>query len=127
MNLHNVASQYTATVNPFLTVTIQPSSGYTTNLDGTRVPAYGPTVTAQAQVQSLTYNDTMQMDGLNLNGERRAIYLNGDWDAVDRPSGTGGDLITFPDGSVWLVAIVLENWSDVDGWVKLGCTRQLNP
>jgi hypothetical protein len=127
LNLNAVVGPYVATVNPWTTVVILPSAGYTTNSDGTRVPTYGSPVTMQAQVQSLTYNDTFQLDGLNLNGERRAIYLNGNWDSVARPDQTGGDLVTFPDGSVWLVVLVLENWSDESGWVKLACTRQLNP
>ena len=125
MNLHSIVGPYVATVNDWTTVTISPSTGYTTNSDGTRVPTYGSPVTMQAQIQSLTYNDLLQLDGLNLNGERRAIYLNGNWDAVARPDQTGGDLITFLSGAVWLVVQVLENWSDESGWVKLACTKQM--
>lgn len=75
------------------------------------------------QVQSLTWKDLQQLDGINMNGERRAIYLNGVYDAVVRSLRKGGDLITRQDGSVWLVAHVLEYW-DHATWVKLAVVLQ---
>jgi hypothetical protein len=33
----------------------------------------------------------------------------------------GGDLLTMPDGSVWLVAMVLEHWAD---WTSVAITLQ---
>ena len=124
MNLHSIASQYVTAVNPNITVSIRKSTGYTTGADGRRVATFDDPVLVQAQMQSLQYNDIVQLDGLNIQGERRALYLAGDWDGIQRADGRGGDLITFPDGSVWLVAIVLENWSFQDGWVKVCVTRQ---
>ncbi|WP_322030129.1 hypothetical protein [Paraburkholderia sp. J76] len=29
-----------------------------------------------------------------------------------------------PDGSLWLIALVLENWWLTDGWCKCAVTRQ---
>lgn len=79
-------------------------------------------LTMPAQIQSLTFKDLTQIEGLNLQGERRAIYFYGDnVKAIVRPTQRGGDLVTFPDGSVWLVAIVLESWP---GWCKCACTLQ---
>lgn len=124
MNLHAIASGAIASVNPMLTLTIQASTGYTTAPDGSRVPSYAPPVSVQGQVQSLTYNDLTQLEGLALQGEKRAVYLNGNWSGVVRPDGKGGDLIAFPDGTVWLVVQVLENWGSLDGWVKVAVTRQ---
>jgi hypothetical protein len=43
---------------------------------------------------------------------------------VSRPDGKGGDLITLPDGTVWLTAMVLENWGFMDGWTKLAIVKQ---
>ena len=124
MNLHSIVGPYVAAVNPWIEITIQPSAGYTTNDDGTRVPAYGSAVAAQAQMQALQYNDIAQLDSLQIQGNRRALYINGNWDGIVRADQKGGDLITLPDGSVWLVALVLENWSDVDGFVKVAITLQ---
>jgi hypothetical protein len=126
MNLHQIASGYISAVNPMLTVAVKRSTGYTTGNDGTRTPTYAPVVNMAAQVQALQYNDIIQLDGLNLTGERRAIYINGNWEGVIRADGRGGDIITFPDGSVWLVVFLFENWQSQDGWVKLAVTRQVS-
>lgn len=125
MNLSNIVGGYVAAVNPWVTATLTMSNGYATSADGTRVPAYLTPITVSAQVQSLTYNDLVQISGLNIQGERRAIYLDGDWEGVVRADNKGGDLITLQDGSNWLVAQVLENWSFQDGWVKVCVTRQM--
>lgn len=124
MNLHLLTRAAVSSVNPSLTLWIQRSTGYTTNSDGSRTPTYAAAVPVKGQVQSLTYNDLQQVSGLNLQGERRAIYLQGNWEGVARPDGRGGDLITLPDGSIWLVAQVLENWGSTEGWVKVCVTRQ---
>ena len=126
MNLHQIASGYVSAVNPMVTVSVQRSNGYTTSADGTRVPVYVTPVNMSAQIQALQYNDILQLDGLNLTGERRAIYINGNWEAIVRPDGRGGDIITFPDGSIWLVVFLFENWQSQDGWVKLAVTRQIS-
>lgn len=125
MNLHNMVAGAVSMVNPIIDVSIQKSTGYTTSTSGKRVPTYAAAVTAKAQMQALQYNDLMQLDGLNIQGERKAIYLNGDWAGVVRPDGTGGDIITLPNGTVWLVVLVLENWADTSGWTKVAVTRQV--
>lgn len=123
MNLHAIAGPAVAAVNPTVEVTVRPNTGgYVTNPDGSRTPSFGPSITAKAQIQSLTYNDIMQLDGLSLNGERRAIYLTGDLQALDRPDQRGGDLVIFPNGTTWLVAQVLEHWPD---WCKVAVTQQV--
>jgi hypothetical protein len=124
MNLHAIALSAVAAINPCVTATIRRSTGYTTADDGSRTPSYAKPARVQVQVQSLQYNDLIMTDGLDIQGERRAMYINGNWDGVVRADQTGGDLITLPDGSVWLVAMVLENWASVDGWVKVAVTRQ---
>lgn len=124
MNLHGIVRAAVGTVNPTIWVSIQRSTGYTTSDDGTRVPSYAPPVDVRAQMQSLQYNDIAQLDGLNIQGQRRALYLDGNWEGIVRADGKGGDRVTLPDGSVWLVALVLENWADRDGWVKVAITLQ---
>ena len=125
MNLHSIVSSYVAAVNPWVTGAILRSTGYTTNPDGSRTPSYAAPLTVQIQMQALQYNDIAQVDGLNIEGEQRAFYLNGNWGGVERADNQGGDLITLQDGSVWLVTLVLENWSFADGWVKVAVTRQI--
>jgi hypothetical protein len=77
-----------------------------------------------AQVQPISFRDIQQMDGLNLNGSRRVFYLSGSVEGHNRPTNQGGDLITFPDGTVWLVAMVLEGYSFSAGWCKVAATLQ---
>lgn len=120
MNLHGIAAPVIAAVNPPVVATVRISTGYTTNPDGSRTPTY-QTSAVTAQVQALTYRDLQQIEGLNLNGTRRAIYLNGALNGVVRVSQRGGDLITLSDGTVWLTAYVFEQWPD---WVKVAATLQ---
>jgi hypothetical protein len=122
MNLHLIVSGAIGAVNPQSSATFQASTGSTTNDDGTRVPTYAAPVTIQCQIQSLQYNDLMKLSGLNIQGVRSKIYVNGSWSGLVRPEGKGGDLITFADGSVWLVAVVLEDWPD---WCSVAVTRQV--
>lgn len=127
MNLHGIVSGAIAAVNPSVPATVKRSTGYTTAADGTQVPSY-TTFGIRAQVQALTYSDLKQLDGLNIQGVRRAAYLSGYVLAVVRPKQAGGDLIifpdgTFPEGNTWLVAHVLETWSQ-SGWVKCALTLQ---
>lgn len=128
MNLHGIVSPIIGAVNPLITATLRVSTGYTTDAAGVRTPTYADQEVT-AQVQALSYQDLQLIDGLDLNGERRAIYVNGRFDSTNRPTGQGGDLVTFPDGAVWpygtewLVAMVTEQWPD---WCRLVCTLQ-NP
>ena len=125
MNLHAIAGPIIAMVNPWVTAMISVSTGYTTNQDGTRTPAYATPIPVAVQKQPMTYTDLIQTDGLNLQGEKCALYVEGNFDGVVRQDGTGGDLITLPSGSTWLVVQVLENWSEQDGWTKVAAVRQM--
>jgi hypothetical protein len=124
MNLHNIVSGAIAQVNPFITVMLQASIGYETLPSGKRVPLYAEAYPYEAQMQSLQYNDIQQLSSLSIQGQMRALYLNGNWNGVVRADGKGGDLITLPDNTVWLVTLVLENWAFKDGWVKVAVTLQ---
>lgn len=73
------------------------------------------------QVQALQYRDIQMLEGLNIQGVERAIYVSGRVDGVIRPDNKGGDLIIMPDGTVWLVSLVLEYWPT---WCKFAVTRQ---
>lgn len=121
MNLHGLISNVISAVNPQVPITVQLSNGWTTNGDGTRVPSYQEVDGVFAQVQAQTYKDIQQLDSLNLQGTRKVVYLSGEIDGLVRSTSKGGDLITFPDGSVWLVAIILEQWPD---WCKCAITLQ---
>lgn len=121
MNLHGIAAPAIGAVNPSVDVTVKISNGYTTDAAGARVPQYLPDQIVPAQIQALAFRDLMQLDGLNLQGTRRKIYFYGEVDGLVRATNKGGDLVIFPDGSVWLVAMVLEQWPD---WCSVAVTLQ---
>lgn len=125
MNLHNIVSGAIGAVNPPVTASWQQSSGQTQGADYSPDPSYYPAVPLKVQMQALGFKDLMMLDGINMNGEARAMYVNGDVAGVRRPDARGGDLFTLADGSVWLVVHVLENWNTTAGWTKVAVVRQV--
>lgn len=123
MNLHRLIAGNIGAVNPFVLGIVQISIGSTTDTDGTRIPTYSTTTDVPMQVQALSFKDIQQVDGLNLQGTRRAIYIDGVINGLVRSTNKGGDLIILPDATVWLVAMVLEQWPD---WCKVAVTLQDN-
>lgn len=123
MNLHGRVSGIIGRVNPPQPITVRRSTGFTQNADFTRTPTYS-TMSMLGQVQALTSAELAQVDGLNLQGEKLALYVNGNLAGVSRPGNTGGDLVTLPDGSVWLVLGQLENFNRTAGWTKCAIVRQ---
>jgi len=124
VRLHGIVAPIVGVVNRNLTVTIRPSVGYTSLPGGRRVAAYGEPYSLRGQVQSLTYTDIIVLDRLQITGIRRAIYLSGSIEGIVRVNQQGGDLVELPDGSIWLVVYVLENYALTSGWVKVAVTMQ---
>lgn len=128
MDLRGLANGVTTTVNPNKTVTVRRSTGYTIGAGRKQVPGYADPVTGPAQIQALDANDIKQLDGLNIQGTVRAIYLRGVLAGVVRPDGTGGDLVEFKDPQTgvvletWLVVKVLEGWPT---WTKAAIVLQM--
>lgn len=125
MNLHQIVRGAITSVNPDVAVVLRRSNGYTTNENYQQVPSYED-LAITVQPQALSYKDLTQIDGLNINGTRRAVYLNGAAMATVRNLQVGGDLFVFPagtlpEGDTWLVAYVLEQWPD---WAKCVITLQ---
>lgn len=123
MNLHGVVSAAVNGINPFLTVNIKRAIGYTVGADGLGAPAYAATLPVQGQVQALTSQELTQISGINQQGEKLAIYVNGTLMGESRPDSLGGDILTLPDGSTWLVLQVLENFARSAGWTKAAIVR----
>ncbi len=127
MNLHAIAGPVVAGVNPIVPVTVKVSAGYTTDADGTQVPAYTTALNVPAQIQGLTADELKQVDSLNLEGNKRAIYFYGEVDGLVRDDNKGGDLVIFPNGKTWLVVLVLEQWDDGannPAWCKVAVVLQ---
>ena len=120
MDLRGIANGVTTAVNPNRTVTVLRSTGYTIGAGRKQVPSYAAPVSGPGQIQALDANDIKQLDGLNIQGTIRAIYLRGALAGVVRPDGTGGDLVQI-DGQTWLVVKVLESWPT---WTKAAIVLQ---
>lgn len=120
MDLRGLANGVTSSVNPNVTVSVRRSTGYTIGAGARQVPTYAAAVDGPANIQALDANDIKQLDGLNIQGTLRAIYLRGALAGVIRPDGTGGDLVTF-GSQTWLVVKVLESWPT---WTKAAIVLQ---
>lgn len=121
MDLRGIANAASNAVNANIIVTVTPSTGYTIGAAGKQIPAYGPPVTGPAQIQALDNADLKQVNGLNLQGDLRAIYLKGALAGVVRRNSQGGDIVTIaapaptPLIGTWLIAKMLESWPN---WSK---------
>lgn len=124
MNLHGIVAGAIGTVNPHVPITLRVSLGYSTGADGLQSPSYQTFTNLIAQVQELTTRDLRQLEGLNVQNSERKIYMSGSASAIVRVNRKGGDLITLPDGTVWLITAVLEQWPD---WCAVSATLQVNP
>lgn len=127
MDLHALVRGAITTVNPDVVGSILPNAGtYTTEADGTQVPAYlDPVTPVPMQVQPLSSRDLRQLESLNITDVDYAVYVNGPVTGVDRATGQGGDLLTF-GGKVWLATAILEAWNLTAGWTKVAATEQLD-
>ena len=122
MDLRGLANGVTSTINPNETVTVLRSTGFTIGAGAKQIPSFAAPVTGPAQVQALDANDIKQLDGLNIQGTIRAIYLRGTLAGVVRPNQTGGDIVKRKNETEsWLVVKVLESWPD---WTKAAIVLQ---
>lgn len=121
MDLRGIANSVASTVNPNKTVTVKRSTGYTIGPGRKQIPAYATPIVGPGQIQALDNDDLKQLDGLNIQGTIRAIYLRGVLAGVIRPDSTGGDIIEI-DGDNWLVVKVLEGWPT---WTKAAIVLQM--
>ena len=121
MDVRGLANSVTCGVNPNQTVQVSRSTGYTVGAGRKQVPSYAAPVSGPGQMQALDGKDLQQLDGLNVQGTIRAIYLRGALAGVIRPDGTGGDIVQTADGQTWLVVKVLESWPT---WTKAAVVLQ---
>lgn len=122
MNIHQLISGAIGSINPFVIGRVFVNQGWTTLPDGNRVPNYESPIDVSMQVQALAADELHQVEGLNIQGIKRAIYLNGRINGIVRMEEKGGDLVVLPDGTKWLVVLVLEYWPD---WCKVAVEQQL--
>lgn len=122
MNLQGIAVGYIAAVNPQVSAILKISLGASQDANFVSTPSYRTVTGISAQVQAMGYKDIVQTEGLNLNGTRRAIYLNGEIDGLIRTENKGGDLVLLPtaqfEGSIAETTLTIDATSI--GTVKIG-------
>ena len=129
MDLRTIANAASNCVNPNIIVRLQTSAGSTLGAAGRQQPLYNPAITGPAQIQALDNVDLKKIEGMNISGSVRAIYMKGNLAGVIRPDSKGGDLITVPAApgvpalfvGLWLTAKVLESWPL---WTKVVIVKQ---
>lgn len=122
MDLLSLTNAAIDVVNPRILLSIQIYRGTGKDEAFRPVPLYDPPILRMGQVQSMEWRDIQMLDGLNLQGTRRKIYIYGALDGIVRATDKGGDLITDPNCNVWLVAQVLEHWEG--RWCAVAATLQ---
>lgn len=122
MDIRGIANGATQSINPNVAITLRQSTGYTKDPATLKqVPTYTSTP-GYGNVQALDGDELRQLDGLNIQGVLRALYLYGDAAGVIRPDERGGDTVTI-GGKTWLVVKVLEHW-DNPTWAKVAICYQ---
>ncbi len=121
MNLHGLVTGIISGVNPPKIGVIRRSTGYTTDASGRQIPQYRDFTGIEMQVQPLSSRELLHADNLSIGGTLRSIHVNGEWEAVVRSDGRGGDLFLF-DGQTWLAVQVMESWGS---WSRIMVQLQL--
>jgi len=130
LNLHAVVRGAINSVNPDFTGAWKQSTGNTIAAGGRPVPTYATVTGVPMQVQALSGRDLKFTDFVQLQGVKRAVYMFGNGQGINRPDAKGGDLLIFPENrggadKTWLVSVVFETWGpDVTGWCKVGVVLQ---
>lgn len=127
MDIRSVANGVSSVVNDNMAVSVQASTGYTIGAGQRQVPSYAAPVSGFAQIQALDGVELKQLDGMNLEGVLKKIYLRGALAGVVRAQSKGGDKVTVASGpyaGVWLTVKVLEAWPL---WTSCAINLQVNP
>lgn len=128
INVRGIANAAIQVVNPNIPVIVRLPNGYTVDATTLRqIPAY-ITQEAQGQLQALDGDDLGQINGLNIQGTIRAMYLYGSIAGVIRPDGSPQSHVIFTSNEAgvvkereWGVFKVLETWPD---WCKVAIVYQ---
>lgn len=120
MNLHDVCRGAIQQVNPDQPGAVYVSTG-NTNVRGILTPQFCQ-VDANLQVQAARHKPIYHERGLQYTNSIFLIYAYGDFSDLDRPSGSGGDIVTFRN-QWFYISQFLEWWP---GWCSFEVTQQLN-
>ena len=120
LNLHAVVRGAITAIREDIAGTVYVSTGRT-NTAGILTPTFAA-VPAQLQVQAQSHGATTHDAGVLHQSSYYTVYAFGNFNDVDRPDGSGGDICAF-NGQFWAITKVIEWWPL---WCSFEVTRQLN-
>lgn len=125
MNLHGLVRGPIQRVNRDTPGTIYVSTG-SVKAGGISTPTFA-VINAQLQIQSASHESLYYLNGLQGSKAISIVYAYGNFSTVNRPAGTGGDLVSV-NGKWWAIQNVLEGWDDLGSpeWCSFSITQQLN-
>lgn len=123
MNVRALAGKAVDGVAAEQTVILRRNRGYAVDEAGEQSPLYED-VPAQARIQPLPDMPLPPQGGVRQTRVARRFYLNAPCEALNRPAGTGGDLLVW-DSRIWLVDAVLEAWTPDGGWAVVRGVLQM--
>lgn len=122
MNLHKIANSAIRRVNPNISAVLKKFAGETIGSGRKPVPSYLPDQNVTIQLQPISRGDMQHVDGLNIQGLAKVIYVNGNYFSVQREMEQGGDIFVI-NGEQWLVVEPVELWPD---WCRLIAVLQVS-
>lgn len=125
-NWHGVVRKAISSVNPDIPGTVYVSTGRT-SVRGILTPTFA-VVQATLQVQADVHDKLWHERSLAYTVGHTTVYAYGNFNDLNRPDGTGGDIMYFR-GTWWAITQVQEFWSadgETPGWCCVSVSQQLN-
>lgn len=123
MNLRQIANNAITSINPNISAVLKKYAGETIGPGRKPVPSYLPGQNVTIQLQPISRGDMQHVDGLNIQGLAKVIYVNGNYFSVQREMEKGGDIFVI-NGEQWLVVEPVELWPN---WCRLIAVLQVSP
>lgn len=123
MNLRQIANNAITSINPNIPAVLKKYAGEIIGPGRKPTPSYLPDQNVTIQLQPISRGDMQHVDGLNIQGLAKVIYVNGNYFSVQREMEQGGDIFVI-NGEQWLVVEPLELWPD---WCRLIAVLQVSP
>lgn len=122
MNLRQIANNAITSINPNISAILKKYASETIGPGRKPVPSYLPDQNVTIQLQPISRGDMQHVDGLNIQGLAKVIYVNGNYFSVQREMEQGGDIFVI-NGEQWLVVEPVELWPD---WCRLIAVLQVS-
>ncbi|KZQ20253.1 hypothetical protein A3461_23575 [Enterobacter roggenkampii] len=123
MNLRQIANNAITSINPNIPAVLKKYAGEIICPGRKPTPSYLPDQNVTIQLQPISRGDMQHVDGLNIQGLAKVIYVNGNYFSVQREMEQGGDIFVI-NGEQWLVVEPVELWPD---WCRLIAVLQVSP